>query len=59
MAEDCVQETFIQAWRALPQFQSRSRFSTWLHRSAGNTVLARGRLAGQRNADRSARAHCL
>ena len=42
-AEDCTQDAFIQAWRALPGFQQRSGFSTWLHRIAVNTVLARGR----------------
>ncbi|MFT3906134.1 MAG: RNA polymerase sigma factor [Steroidobacteraceae bacterium] len=38
-AEDCTQETFIAAWRALPGFEQRSRFGTWLHRIAVNTVL--------------------
>ena len=42
-AEDCTQDAFIQAWRALPTFQQRSHFSTWLHRIAVNAVLARGR----------------
>jgi len=42
-AEDCVQECFVAAWRALPTFESRSRFSTWLHRIAVNSVLARQR----------------
>ncbi len=42
-AEDCVQETFVAAWRALPRFESRSRFSTWLHRIAVNTVMGRQR----------------
>lgn len=42
-AEDCVQEAFVSAWRALPAFEARSRFSTWLHRIAVNTVLARHR----------------
>ncbi|HUO95272.1 MAG TPA: sigma-70 family RNA polymerase sigma factor [Steroidobacteraceae bacterium] len=42
-AEDCVQETFVSAWRALPAFEARSRFSTWLHRIAVNSVLARQR----------------
>jgi len=42
-AEDCVQEAFVSAWRALPSFEARSRFSTWLHRIALNTVLARHR----------------
>jgi RNA polymerase sigma-70 factor (ECF subfamily) len=42
-AEDCTQEAFLQAWRALPAFQGRSGFSTWLHRIAVNAVLARAR----------------
>jgi len=42
-AEDCSQDAFIQAWRALPTFQQRSHFSTWLHRIAVNAVLARSR----------------
>jgi RNA polymerase sigma-70 factor (ECF subfamily) len=42
-AEDCTQDAFIQAWRALPAFQQRSHFSTWLHRIAVNAVLARSR----------------
>lgn len=47
-AEDCVQEAFISAWRSLPRFEARSSFSTWLHRIAVNTVLARHRgLAAQ------------
>ncbi len=42
-AEDCTQESFVAAWRALPGFEQRSQFSTWLHRIAVNTVLARRR----------------
>jgi len=42
-AEDCTQEAFIQAWRSLPTFESRSAFGTWLHRIAVNAVLAHGR----------------
>jgi RNA polymerase sigma-70 factor (ECF subfamily) len=42
-AEDCTQDTFIQAWRALPRFEGRSGFGTWLHRIAVNAVLAQGR----------------
>jgi RNA polymerase sigma-70 factor (ECF subfamily) len=42
-AEDCTQESFVAAWRALGDFRQRSRFSTWLHRIAVNTVLARRR----------------
>jgi RNA polymerase sigma-70 factor (ECF subfamily) len=43
MAEDCTQETFIRAWRALASFETRSSLSTWLHRIAVNVVLARRR----------------
>jgi RNA polymerase sigma-70 factor (ECF subfamily) len=38
-AEDCTQEAFVQAWRSLPRFETRSAFGTWLHRIAVNTVL--------------------
>jgi RNA polymerase sigma-70 factor (ECF subfamily) len=47
-AEDCVQEAFVAAWKALPKFEARAKFSTWLHRIAVNAVLARRRgLAAQ------------
>jgi RNA polymerase sigma-70 factor, ECF subfamily len=42
-AEDCTQESFVAAWRALKGFQGRSRFSSWLHRIAVHAVLARRR----------------
>lgn len=35
-AEDVVQETFLKAYRQLGRFESRSNFSTWLHRIAVN-----------------------
>jgi RNA polymerase sigma-70 factor, ECF subfamily len=44
-AEDCTQETFINAWRALARFETRSSFGTWLHRIAVNVALARRRKA--------------
>ena len=43
LAEDCVQDTFINAWRALPRFEVRSSLSTWLHRIAVNVSLAKRR----------------
>jgi len=46
-AEDCTQETFINAWRALAQFETRSSFGTWLHRIAVNVALARRRKAAR------------
>jgi RNA polymerase sigma-70 factor (ECF subfamily) len=47
-AEDCTQDAFIQAWRSLPAFESRSAFGTWLHRIAVNAVLAQGRRRSER-----------
>jgi RNA polymerase sigma-70 factor (ECF subfamily) len=47
LAEDCTQEAFVAAWRGLPAFERRSRFSTWLHRIAVNTVLGRRRPSAQ------------
>lgn len=42
-AEDCTQEAFVQAWKALPGFEQRSRFGSWLYRIAVNAALAHGR----------------
>jgi RNA polymerase sigma-70 factor (ECF subfamily) len=42
-AEDCAQEAFINAWRALDRFETRSSFNTWLHRIAVNVVLGKRR----------------
>jgi RNA polymerase sigma-70 factor (ECF subfamily) len=44
-AEDCTQQAFIQAWTALPRFERRSSFATWLHRIAVNIVLMQRRSA--------------
>ncbi len=45
--EDVAQETFIKAYRALPQFRGDSNFYTWLYRiainSARNWQAAKGR----------------
>src|SRR5262245_52750177 len=35
-AEDAVQEAFLKAYRAMGEFESRSRFSSWLHRITVN-----------------------
>jgi RNA polymerase sigma-70 factor (ECF subfamily) len=37
-AWDLSQEVFIKAWNALPRFEAKARFSTWLYRIAHNTV---------------------
>ena len=38
-AEDVLQETYIKAFRALPDFEGRSRLTTWLYRIAVNEAL--------------------
>src|ERR1700722_1918695 len=45
MAEDCTQEAFINAWKALARFETRSSLATWLHRIAVNVALEKGRKA--------------
>jgi RNA polymerase sigma-70 factor (ECF subfamily) len=45
VAEDCAQETFINAWKALARFETRSSLATWLHRIAVNVALAKRRKA--------------
>ncbi|HEY8990364.1 MAG TPA: sigma-70 family RNA polymerase sigma factor [Luteolibacter sp.] len=37
-AWDLSQEVFIKAWHALPRFEAKARFSTWLFRIAHNVV---------------------
>lgn len=37
-AWDLSQDAFVKAWQALPRFEARARFSTWLFRIAHNTV---------------------
>lgn len=49
VAEDCVQQTFIRAWRNLSAFEGRSAFGTWLHRIAVNEVLTQARNHGTRS----------
>ena len=38
-AEDALQETMLRAWRALPKFEGRSAFGSWLYRIASNVCL--------------------
>ncbi len=38
-AEDALQETFIKAYKALPEFEGRSSVTTWLYRIAANEAL--------------------
>lgn len=47
-AEDLVQETFLQAFKAIDTFEGRSELRTWLYRITYNAALMRQR--GQRPA---------
>ncbi len=40
-ADEVSQEVFLRAWRGLPGFEQRSRFSTWLYRIAFNEAQRR------------------
>lgn len=37
-AWDLSQEVFIKAWQALPRFEAKARFGTWLYRITQNVV---------------------
>lgn len=42
-AEETLQETFLNALKALPRFEGRSQLATWLYRIASNACLSRRR----------------
>lgn len=39
LAEDILQETFLNAFRAIDRFEGRSQLGTWLYRIANNAAL--------------------
>ena len=39
LAEDCVQEAFLQAFRSIGEFEGRSALKSWLHRIVINSAL--------------------
>jgi len=47
LAEDAVQDAFINAFRALDSFEGRSSLKTWLHRITVNACLAKMRKSKQ------------
>lgn len=67
LVQDVAQETFIRAYRALPQFRGESAFYTWLYRIAINTakkalvdmrrdpLIMEGALGGSADADETSR----
>jgi RNA polymerase sigma-70 factor (ECF subfamily) len=48
LAEDAVQDAFINAFRALDSFEGRSSLKTWLHRITVNACLTKMRQSRQR-----------
>ncbi len=46
-AEDAAQDAFIRAWRALPRFKGKSKFSSWLYRITVNVTLSELRRRGK------------
>ncbi|MEU6822682.1 sigma-70 family RNA polymerase sigma factor [Streptomyces atriruber] len=38
-AEDAVQESFVSAWRKVPEFRRDAQFGTWMHRIVTNRCL--------------------
>jgi len=40
-ARECLQEAFLQAFRAIERFEGRAKVSSWLHRIAVNSALMR------------------
>ncbi len=50
-ADDIAQEVFIKAFRALPQFEGRSQFFTWVYRMAVNRSLNARRDRARRGED--------
>jgi RNA polymerase sigma-70 factor (ECF subfamily) len=50
-ADDIAQEVFLKAYRALPQFEGRSQFFTWVYRMAVNRALNARRDRARRSED--------
>jgi RNA polymerase sigma-70 factor (ECF subfamily) len=43
LAEEVTQDAFIKAYRALPKFEQRAKFSTWLYKIVTNEALKKVR----------------
>lgn len=52
-ADELAQETFLQAYQALPGFRGEARWQTWLYRVAYNVFLQQRRRGAQQIAMRS------
>lgn len=53
LAEDCVQQTYLQAWRNLHRFRGDAALTTWLHRIAVNEVRGHFRREARHELDSS------
>jgi len=51
LADDCVQEAFIKAFRGVGAFEGRSSLKTWLHRITVNEALMKLRSVDRRRED--------
>jgi RNA polymerase sigma-70 factor, ECF subfamily len=49
-ADDVVQETFVRLYRALPRYEERQRFDSWLFRILGNCCRTANALQQRREA---------
>jgi RNA polymerase sigma-70 factor (ECF subfamily) len=49
-ADDVVQETFVRLYRALPRYEERQRFDSWLFRILGNCCRTANALHQRREA---------
>lgn len=49
-ADDVVQETFVRLYRALPRYEERQRFDSWLFRILGNCCRTSNLLQQRRDA---------
>ncbi|MFM7603692.1 MAG: RNA polymerase sigma factor [Prosthecobacter sp.] len=50
-AREACQDAFVRAWQALPEFESRARFSTWLYQIALNACRDRAKAKNTRQRD--------
>jgi RNA polymerase sigma-70 factor, ECF subfamily len=53
-AEEVVQDAFVRAWLALPQYRGEARFGTWLHRIVARRAIDRARVLRTRRQRESA-----
>lgn len=50
-AREACQDAFVRAWQALPEFESRAKFSTWLYQIALNACRDRAKAKTTRQRD--------